>query len=70
MKNKEIKTLGEQLHDLVEESQGRAYISDGIGTLTNSRVLQIAKISLDWNLETVRRLKGFIKQNRLAAAKE
>lgn len=57
------KTLGDQLHDLVEESQGYAYISDGINNLSDQRVLQIAQISLAWNLETVKRLKKFIKAN-------
>lgn len=59
------KTLGDQLHDLVEELQGRAYISDGIGNSTDKKVLQIAKIALDWNLETVRRLRAFIKKYRM-----
>jgi hypothetical protein len=59
------KTLGEQLHDLVEESQGRAYISGDIGNLPEHKVLQTAKIALDWNRETVRRLQTFINEHRM-----
>jgi hypothetical protein len=55
--------LGEILFDLVETAQGYAFISDGIEEVnwTPEQIYSLAKISRDWNKETLRILNKFLK---------
>lgn len=54
------KTLGEKLFELVQESQGVAFISDM--EYTDEEAMERAEISLTWSRETVRLLSAFIRR--------
>ncbi len=55
---------GTELFELVQESQGNAYISDSGDNWSLEYTLQIAEASLYWTQETAKRLKGFIRRKQ------
>lgn len=55
-------SLGDKLFRLVQESQGFAFISDGIGEMTDEQVMTIARSSLSWTIESAAVLMEFIEE--------
>lgn len=55
--------MASELFEQVQEPQGYAYISDGMGDYTDERVLAVAKFSLRYTVETAKRLRQFIRKH-------
>lgn len=60
--------LAAELFSLVEYDQGKAFISDGMGTMSRSDILLAARLSLKHSRLVVLNLEIFIKKH--AAKKE
>jgi len=54
--------LGDKLFRLVEEAQGKAFISDGIDVFSRKEILALARGSLKWSRIVVRKLEGFLRR--------
>jgi hypothetical protein len=55
--------LADKLFRLVQESQGKSFISDGCEVLSRTELLSLASGSLWWTRKTVRLLEKFIEEN-------
>jgi len=56
-------TLGQKLWRLIEKPQGYAFISDSCTDWSDERVIERAKIALEWEQEAVKVLRRFIKEH-------
>lgn len=62
--------LGRALFALVEEDQGRAFISDGIENQTTQEIIALARGSLRRSRQVVRKLEAFIAKHAATGSRE
>lgn len=55
--------LGDELFRLVERDQGFAFISDGIGLLSEDKIFELARETIKLNNRVNRKIKRWLKNH-------